>query len=131
MCSPCAIGGIVNADMIPRLRCRVVAGSANNQLAEPEDAERLRARGSLYAPDYVINAGGILQGVGIEALHWTKALLEERLAGIGDTLRQIFREARAEGIGTSDAAERLALARLVARPEHRAAAVGSAGDAVG
>ncbi len=115
--APCAIGGIINADTIPRLRCTVVAGSANNQLAEPEDDERLRARGVLYAPDYVINAGGILQGVGIEALHWTRALLEERLAGIGDTLRQIFREAHAEGITTNDAAERLAHARLVgARP---------------
>lgn len=115
--APCAIGGIINADTIPRLRCRVVAGSANNQLAEPEDAERLRARGVLYAPDYVINAGGILQGVGIEALHWTRALLEERLARIGETLRQIFREAQAEGITTNDAAERLAQARLAgARP---------------
>jgi leucine dehydrogenase len=125
--APCAVGGILNADTIPRLRCRIVAGSANNQLAEPEDAERLRARGVLYAPDYVINAGGILQGVGIEALHWPTTLLAERLAGIGQTLRQIFREAQTEGITTNDAAERLAHARL-AGAEPRTAAVGSAGQ---
>src|SRR5262249_19207693 len=55
--SPCAMGATLNAESIPRLRCRIVAGSANNQLAEPEDADRLDEAGILYAPDYVINAG--------------------------------------------------------------------------
>jgi leucine dehydrogenase len=110
--APCAIGGILNERTIAELRCAVVAGSANNQLLEQRDAERLRARGVLYAPDYVINAGGILQGVGIEALHWTRAELAGRLAGIGDTLREIYRQAEAEGITPNDAAERLARARL-------------------
>jgi leucine dehydrogenase len=110
--APCAIGGVLNADTIGGLACRIVAGSANNQLASPEDAERLMRRGVLYAPDYVINAGGILQGVGLEALHWTRATLDERLAGIGETLRRIYREAEAEGITPNAAAERLARARL-------------------
>src|SRR5207244_1592511 len=64
--SPCAVGGTLSADSIPRLRCRIVAGSANHQLAEPSDADRLREAGILYAPDYVINAGGVIQLVGLE-----------------------------------------------------------------
>jgi len=110
--APCAIGAILNEQTIARLVCKIVAGSANNQLATPEDAERLLARDVLYAPDYVINAGGILQCVGIEALGWTRAMLDERLAGIGDTLRRIYREAGSDGITTNDAAERMAQARL-------------------
>ena len=62
--SPCATGAVLNADTIPRLRCRVVAGAANNQLAAPVDADRLSAAGILYAPDYVVNAGGVLHLAG-------------------------------------------------------------------
>ena len=74
--APCAFGATLNAESIPRLRCRVVAGAANNQLATPEDGERLRARGILYAPDYVINSGGALHGIGLERLGWTPDELE-------------------------------------------------------
>jgi leucine dehydrogenase len=110
--APCAVGGTLDSGTIPRLRCRIVAGSANNQLAEPEDAERLRAAGILYAPDYVINAGGVLQLLGLEDLGWDAATLEEHLAGIGTTLSEIYAAAEAEGITTAEAAERLADARL-------------------
>ena len=68
--APCALGATLNADSIPRLRCPVVAGAANNQLETDEDGERLRARGVLYAPDYVINGGGALHGIGLEHLGW-------------------------------------------------------------
>jgi leucine dehydrogenase len=112
--APCAVGGTLDRETIPRLRCRIVAGSANNQLSEPADAERLRAAGILYAPDYVINAGGVLQLMGIEDLGWDAATLEENLAGIGTTLGEIYAAADAEGITTADAAERLAAARLSA-----------------
>ena len=110
--APCALGGTLSAEAIPRLRCRVVAGSANNQLAEPEDAERLRAAGILYAPDFVINAGGVLNSLGVEHLGWTRDQIEERLAGIGDTLEEIYARAEAEGITTEAAAEHLARTRL-------------------
>jgi leucine dehydrogenase len=110
--APCALGGTLNAETIPRLRCRIVAGSANNQLAEPEDAERLRAAGILYAPDFVINAGGVLNSLGVEHLGWTREQIEERLAGIGDTLEESYARAEAEGITTEAAAERLARTRL-------------------
>ena len=68
---------------IPALRCRVVAGAANNQLAEPADAHRIRDAGILYAPDFVINSGGALHLIGTEMLGWDAATLAGRLAGIG------------------------------------------------
>jgi leucine dehydrogenase len=110
--SPCAIGGTLNAESIPRLACRAIAGCANNQLAEPEDAGRLRQRGILYAPDYVVNAGGIIQLIGLEDEGWDEAQLEERLAGIGDTLRALFAEAESDGVTPAEAADRLVRRRL-------------------
>ena len=64
--APCAVGGIINSRSIPTLRCRVIAGGANNQLATTADAGMLRKRGIVYAPDFVINAGGVLHGGGLE-----------------------------------------------------------------
>ncbi|HET8751329.1 MAG TPA: Glu/Leu/Phe/Val dehydrogenase dimerization domain-containing protein [Gaiellaceae bacterium] len=113
--SPCAVGGILDADSIPRLACRAVAGCANNQLAEPEDADRLHERGILYAPDYVVNAGGIIQLIGLEDEGWDEVQLEARLAGIGDTLRTLFAEAAAAGITPAEAADRLVRRRLSAK----------------
>jgi leucine dehydrogenase len=110
--SPCAVGGTLNAESIPRLSCRAIAGCANNQLAEPADAERLHDRGILYAPDYVVNAGGIIQLIGLEDEGWDETQLEKRLAGIGDTLRTLFAEAGESGITPAEAAERLVTRRL-------------------
>jgi leucine dehydrogenase len=110
--APCAMGGTLSADTISELRCRIVAGAANNQLGEPADAERLRARGILYAPDFVINAGGIFHNVGREALGWGDAEVEQALQGIGGTLSEIFQRAEAEGTSTGEAADALVAARL-------------------
>jgi leucine dehydrogenase len=110
--APCALGATLNADSIPKLRCRVVAGAANNQLATAEDGQRLRAAGILYAPDYVINGGGALHGIGLERLGWDDARLEREVAGIGATLTRIYQQADAEGMTTNEAAERLAAERL-------------------
>ncbi|HKU56518.1 MAG TPA: hypothetical protein VJP41_05805, partial [Gaiellaceae bacterium] len=110
--SPCAVGGTLNAQSIPRLACRAIAGCANNQLAEPEDAERLRERGILYAPDYVVNAGGIIQLIGLEDEGWDEAELEEALAGIGTSLRTLFAEADADRVTPAEAADRLVRRRL-------------------
>ena len=112
--APCAVGGTLNAATIPLLRCRIVAGSANNQLAEDADAERLHAAGILYAPDYVVNAGGVLQLTGSVDLGLDEDGLERSYVGIGDTLRRIFREADATGITPAEAAERLAAQRVAA-----------------
>ena len=112
--SPCATGAVLNADTIPRLRCRVVAGAANNQLASPVDADRLSAAGILYAPDYVVNAGGVLHLAGYERLGWTPEQMSRRLAGIGDTLTQVFAAADLDGVTPEAAAGRIALDRLAA-----------------
>jgi leucine dehydrogenase len=112
--APCAVGGTLSAATIPALRCRVVAGCANNQLAAPEDAERLHERGILYAPDYVINAGGVVQLIGLEAEGWDEEQLERGFARIGDSLRELYAEAASLGITPSEAAERLVRARLAA-----------------
>jgi leucine dehydrogenase len=112
--APCAVGGILSEETVPRLRCRIVAGSANNQLADPEAAELLHERGILYAPDYVINAGGVTAIVGLEQLGWSRAELDEALARIGATLTEIFAKAEAEGISTGATAEVVAEERLSA-----------------
>ncbi|MEO6193039.1 MAG: Glu/Leu/Phe/Val dehydrogenase dimerization domain-containing protein [Thermoanaerobaculia bacterium] len=109
--APCALGGILNAGTIPGLRVEIVAGAANNQLWEDSDGDRLHARGILYVPDYVANAGGVISG-GQEILGWSGEQTSERIAGIYDTLLTVLRLARAEGISPHAAAERLACERL-------------------
>jgi len=111
---PCALGGVLNEATIPRLHCRVVAGAANNQLATPEDAERLRARGILYAPDFVINSGGALAIHGMEAFGWSRTDADAHVRSVKQALRMIFRRAAAEGMTTEAAACRIAEARLAA-----------------
>ena len=110
--APCAVGGTLSASSIPHLRCRIVAGSANNQLATPEDAQRMHDRGILYAPDYVINAGGVIQLLGLEDHGWDEEELERNLATIGDTLSELFRTAAESGITPTAAAERVAAERI-------------------
>jgi leucine dehydrogenase len=106
--APCAIGGVLNARSIPRLQCRIVAGGANNQLEEEADAARLMERGILYAPDFVINAGGAIAYGTIEMLRWTPAQAEARIAQIGETLAEILQEAELEGATTLAQAKRRA-----------------------
>jgi leucine dehydrogenase len=110
--APCAVGGVLSSETVEQLRCRIVAGSANNQLAEPEAAELLRAHGILYAPDYVINGGGAIALVGLEQLGWSSAQLDAGLEQIGQTLRQIYERADADGISTAAASDAVADERL-------------------
>lgn len=122
--SPCARGGVLHAECIASLECKIVAGAANNQLAGPEDADRLRARGILYAPDYVVNAGGIINiACEFEPAGYSEAAARERVRGIGPTLKEVYRIAREEDISTAAAADRLAETRLsaarLARPRDR------------
>jgi leucine dehydrogenase len=112
--APCATGGVLSAETIPRLRCRVVAGAANNQLAEPEDADRLAERGILYAPDYVVNAGGVIHLASLEMLGEDVAARDERLGAIGDTLAHVFALAERRGISTAAAADAMVRERLAA-----------------
>jgi leucine dehydrogenase len=111
--APCALGAILNEQAIPRLRCRAVAGSANNQLATPEDADRLRQRGILYAPDVVVNSGGAVWLLGRESFGWPAAETEQRIAdGVRRTLASIYTLADDEGISTAAAARRVAEDRV-------------------
>jgi leucine dehydrogenase len=112
--APCALGGVLHARSIETLRVRVICGAANNQLANPEDGERLRARGILYAPDYVVNAGGIIS-VALEYLgSGSEAEAQARIEKIPLTLRRILESAAASGESTSDVADRLAQQRIAA-----------------
>jgi leucine dehydrogenase len=106
--SPCAVGGTLNVGTIARLRCKIVAGSANNQLAEREDAARLHERGILYAPDFIVNAGGIIQLFLLEDRGSTEDEMQRHLHAVGDTLRDIF----ARGGDPADAADALAAERI-------------------
>jgi leucine dehydrogenase len=112
--SPCALGAILDEETIPQLRVPVVAGAANNQLATPEDGERLHARKILYAPDYVINAGGIIN-VCTEFLgDGDASLVRRRIEGIPMRLEQIWREGSETGRDPAAVADAMAQ-RLIGR----------------
>jgi len=114
--APCALGAVIDDKSVPRLAAKVVAGAANNQLAENRHGAALKARGILYAPDYVINAGGLIH-VAAERFGHDAAWEEEKVAGIGRTLTEIFQTADREGLPTSTAADRVAEKRF--RPHRR------------
>lgn len=109
--APCALGATINDATLPLLKAKIVAGSANNQLAEPRHGEALRQRGILYAPDYVINAGGVIV-ISHEGPGYDKADAFAHVARIHDTLLEIFRRADAANLATSVAADRLAEERF-------------------
>ena len=113
--APCALGAVVNDETLPRLKAAIVAGSANNQLAEDRHGTALARRGILYAPDYVINAGGVIH-ISHEGPRYRKEDAVRHVARIQETLREIFRRAEAERIPTSQAADALALERLNSVP---------------
>jgi glutamate dehydrogenase/leucine dehydrogenase len=112
--SPCATGAVLTAATIPTLACRAIAGAANNQLGGDEDAERLLEGGIAYAPDYVVNAGGVIHLAGHETLGWDDVQVAARLAGIGTTVTEILVASRDEGIPPLRVAERVARERIVA-----------------
>jgi leucine dehydrogenase len=109
--APCALGAVINDASLPLLEAKIVAGSANNQLAEARHGEALRQRGILYAPDYVINAGGVIV-ISHEGPAFDEAKAFAHVAQIHDTLLEIFRRADAAKIATSEAADRLAEERF-------------------
>ncbi len=109
--APCAMGAILRDDTISDLKCRVVAGAANNQLERQEHGEALAAAGILYAPDYVINAGGLIN-VADELQGYNESRARARVQTIYRTLREIFRMARDRQISTAAAADRFAEERI-------------------
>ena len=114
--APCALGAVLNAASIPRLATRIIAGAANNQLATAADGLRLHEARILYAPDYVINAGGIIS-VGREYLgSATAASIDAEIRKIPDRLLHIFEQSHASNLPTSTVADEMARERL--RPNH-------------
>ena len=110
--APCALGGVLNGDTIPRLKCRVVAGAANNQLLTDEDGEELHRRGILYAPDYIINAGGIINASAEIGTVYNSALAQEKTERIYEIMGRVIQRSKVEEIPTAKAADRLAEERL-------------------
>lgn len=103
--APCAIGAILNADSIAKLNVAAVCGGANNQLATAEDGARLHARGILYAPDFVVNAGGIINvATEVLAIDNRAAYVDEKLAAVENTLDRIFARAKTMDCSPADVA---------------------------
>ncbi|ENO79635.1 Glu/Leu/Phe/Val dehydrogenase dimerization region [Thauera sp. 28] len=109
--APCALGAILNDSTIPQLKAKVVAGASNNQLAEPRHGVELMKRGILYAPDYVINAGGIID-VYHERIGFDRAALLKHIEGIHDNLMEVFERARKEERPTGEVADAIAEERF-------------------
>ena len=110
--APCAMGGIVNAETIPKLKCSIVAGAANNQLGdENRDGEALAERDILYAPDFVINGGGLINVANeLEGYNQERAL--DQAEGVYDILKDVYLRAKTDNIPTYRAANNLAMDRI-------------------
>ena len=119
--APCALGGVLSAETIPTLRATVVAGAANNQLANDNDGALLGERGVLYAPDYVINAGGIISVAREYLKQGNEDRLRTEVANIAVRLRHLFEKAADSGQSTNSLADDYARSLLAAEPERSAA----------
>src|SRR5690606_35876707 len=109
--APCALGGIINDDTLKRLKVGVIAGGANNQLGEVRHGRELEKLGMLYAPDYVINGGGVINVYG-ELQGWTMDRAKRKAQEIYDTILRVFSIASRDGVPSFEAADRLAEERI-------------------
>lgn len=119
--APCALGGVISHATVGKLKAKLVCGAANNQLAEPADGDRLADRGILYAPDYVVNAGGIIN-VAAEYLGWSQEEAAARVDATAARLAQVLDHADSAGIAPHAAADLLARQRISAGHAARRAA---------
>jgi leucine dehydrogenase len=110
--SPCALGGILNEKTIPKIKASIIAGGANNQLLDPiDDMQRIKDRGILYAPDFIINAGGVIYVAGEYARH-TETSTKEKISNIYDILIKVFVRSEQENSTTYEIAHKMAIERL-------------------
>ena len=112
--APCALGGILNSKTIPRLQCRIVCGSANNQLLELEDADAIQKRGILYAPDYIVNAGGVINVSCEVGTAYSEEASREKTARIYENTQRVIAISKRDGLSTARAADHLAEERIAA-----------------
>lgn len=111
--APCAMGAVINEETVEKIRAKLIAGAANNQLATPAQGDRLLQRGILYAPDYVINAGGIIDAYYVD--HGKSAQsLKTHVENIATTLDRIYHESRRFRLSTQEVADRMAESRFMA-----------------
>ncbi|MGI6702747.1 MAG: Glu/Leu/Phe/Val family dehydrogenase [Clostridia bacterium] len=111
--SPCAIGAIINDKTIEKLKCKIIAGSANNQLAEAKHGDILEEKGILYVPDYVINSGGVINIIDdISGREYSKENAMKNTAKIYDACKKVFEIANRHGIPTYRAADKMAEDRI-------------------
>ncbi|MGM0559310.1 MAG: Glu/Leu/Phe/Val dehydrogenase family protein, partial [Myxococcota bacterium] len=104
--APCALGAVLNDDTVPRLKCDIVAGASNNQLAKPRHDVMLMERDVLYAPDYALNAGGLIN-VSEEYSGYAADNARAKTSKIYDTMLEIFERSEAEGVATGLIADRI------------------------
>jgi leucine dehydrogenase len=109
--APCALGAVIDDESIPRLRCAIVAGSANNVLAEERHGAALHAAGILYAPDFCVNAGGLIF-LEEEILGHSPEETEQRVRGVRDLVARVLERSQTDNIPPSEAADRMAEERL-------------------
>lgn len=109
--SPNALGAVLNSRTIPRLKCRTIVGGANNQLEEDPDADLLQARGILYAPDFVVNAGGVIN-LSLELTRYDAEQARAHTSEIYQTMELIINRAKSERVTTASVADMLALERI-------------------
>ena len=109
--APCALGGVIDAEFVPALQCRVICGAANNQLADEGLAETIAARGILYAPDFIVNAAGLIN-VSLELTGYDGEEAQRRAAGIEAVLARLLASAARSGVAPLVAATELAARRL-------------------
>jgi leucine dehydrogenase len=117
--APCAVARVVNPSSIPKLRCRIVAGAANDPLSQPADAAALTERGILYVPDFVANAGGVVH-VHSTRVDWDEHRVQAEVAAIGERVTTLLAVARDRGVTPLQAAEEMAARRIA---DHRLPAV--------
>lgn len=109
--APCALGGVFSSATIPELNTRAIVGGANNQLALPEDDTRMAERGILYCPDYLANAGGIIN-LHYQRSHWDPAAVERHVTSLGETFREVIARAEREKRPTGEIADSIAEERF-------------------
>jgi leucine dehydrogenase len=109
--TPCAMGAVINDFTVEQLKCKIVAGSANNQLAEEKHGEILREKGILYVPDFVINSGGVIN-VYEELLGYNKERAMKRASAIYDAVKKVIEISKRDNVPTFIAAERMAEERI-------------------
>ena len=110
--APCALGAVLNATTIPQLKAKLIAGAANNQLSTAEMATELKSRSILYCPDYIVNAGGIINIAGEIAGNYSPEWVEEKLNGVVETLSEVIKLAEKQDKTTSEIADAMARERI-------------------